>query len=49
VVNLIRIEGAETLYHQCLQNIVQIKPECEKWGMPLMIEPLMYISFSFVL
>jgi DhnA family fructose-bisphosphate aldolase class Ia len=49
VVNLIRIEGAETLYHQCLHNIVQIKPECEKWGMPLMIEPLMYISFSFVL
>ena len=46
VVNLIRIEGAEALYHQCLHNIVQIKPECEKWGMPLMIEPLMHAPSS---
>jgi DhnA family fructose-bisphosphate aldolase class Ia len=27
---------------QCLQNILRIKPECERYGMPLMIEPLVF-------
>ena len=28
------------LYHQCVKNICRLKPECEKYGMPLMVEPL---------
>ena len=27
---------------QCLQNILKIKPECDRLGMPLMVEPLVF-------
>ena len=30
------------LADQCLQNILRIKPECDYFGMPLMIEPLVF-------
>ncbi|HEC23002.1 MAG TPA: aldolase [Chloroflexi bacterium] len=40
VVNLFRIPGQPEVYHQCIQNINRLKPECERYGMPLMIEPL---------
>ncbi|HRJ73723.1 MAG TPA: hypothetical protein PLS03_15985 [Terrimicrobiaceae bacterium] len=42
VVNLFRIPGEPEVSDQCVQNILRIKPECERFGMPLMIEPLVF-------
>jgi DhnA family fructose-bisphosphate aldolase class Ia len=42
VVNLFRIPGAPTVTDQCIQNILRIKPACDAFGMPLMIEPLVF-------
>lgn len=42
VVNLFRIPGAPEVTDQCIQNILSIKPQCDIWGMPLMIEPLVF-------
>lgn len=42
VVNLFRIPGEPEVWDQCIQNILKIKPVCEKYGMPLMIEPLVF-------
>lgn len=40
VVNVFLIPGQPELYHQCIENVCKLKPECEKYGMPLMVEPL---------
>jgi DhnA family fructose-bisphosphate aldolase class Ia len=40
VVNLILIPGEQELYHQCLNNVVKLRRECELYAIPLMIEPL---------
>lgn len=42
VVNLFRIPNQPEVADQCIQNILQIKPECDRYGMPLMIEPLVF-------
>src|SRR5438105_4541327 len=42
VVNLFRIPDQPEVADQCLQNILRIKPECDRHGMPLMIEPLVF-------
>ena len=42
VVNLFSIPGAPEVTAQCLDNILQIKPACERYAMPLMIEPLVF-------
>ena len=42
VVNLFSIPGAPGVTAQCLDNILQIKPLCERYAMPLMIEPLVF-------
>ena len=42
VVNLFRIPEQPEVADQCLQNILRIKPECDRMGMPLMIEPLVF-------
>lgn len=42
VVNLFRIPGRPEVTDQCLQNILRIKPDCDRHGMPLMIEPLVF-------
>jgi fructose-bisphosphate aldolase, class I len=42
VVNLFCIPDQPGLADQCLQNILRIKPECERYGMPLMVEPLVF-------
>ena len=42
VVNLFRIPGQPEVTDQCIQNILKIKPECDIYGMPLMIEPLVF-------
>src|SRR5262245_57955822 len=40
VVNLFLLPDQPEVYEQCLANIGAIKPQCERYGMPLMIEPL---------
>src|ERR1043166_323222 len=42
VVNLFRIPGQPEVTDQCIENILRIKPECERYAMPLMIEPLVF-------
>ena len=42
VVNLFRIPGEPEVSDQCVQNILRIKPACDRYGMPLMVEPLVF-------
>lgn len=42
VVNLFRIPEQPEVADQCVQNILSIKPDCERWAMPLMVEPLVF-------
>jgi DhnA family fructose-bisphosphate aldolase class Ia len=42
VVNLFSIPGEPEVTDQCIQNILKIKPACNHYGMPLMIEPLVF-------
>ena len=39
-VNLFQLEGAPEVHEQCVRNIARLKPEADRYGMPLMIEPL---------
>lgn len=42
VVNLFQIPGAPQVTDQCIQNILTLKPLTDRFGMPLMIEPLVF-------
>ncbi len=42
VVNLFNIPGEPELTDQCIQNILRLKPACDRYGMPLMVEPLVF-------
>lgn len=42
VVNLLRVPGADELTEECIRSIAKLKPACERFGMPLMIEPLVF-------
>jgi DhnA family fructose-bisphosphate aldolase class Ia len=42
VANLFRIPNQPEVADQCIQNILRLKPECDRFGMPLMIEPLVF-------
>ena len=42
VVNLFRIPEQPGVTDQCIQNILRLKPQCDHYGMPLMIEPLVF-------
>lgn len=42
VVNLFSIPGEPEVADQCINNILKIKPVCEHFAMPLMIEPLVF-------
>jgi fructose-bisphosphate aldolase, class I len=42
VVNLFQIPGQPEVTDQCIQNITKLKPQCERYCMPLMIEPLVF-------
>lgn len=44
VVNLFSIPDCPEVTDQCIENILRIKPECERMAMPLMIEPLLFRS-----
>jgi len=40
VVNLLMLPDQPEVYHQCVANVCKLKPDCERYGMPLMVEPL---------
>ncbi|MDX2065241.1 MAG: hypothetical protein SFX74_05810, partial [Fimbriimonadaceae bacterium] len=40
VVNLFLIDGEPDLHLQCLRNVAQLRAECDRYAMPLMVEPL---------
>lgn len=40
VVNLLLLPDQPELHAQCVENICRLKPQCDRYGMPLMIEPL---------
>ncbi|HSI73454.1 MAG TPA: hypothetical protein VK934_09775 [Fimbriimonas sp.] len=40
VVNLLLLPDQPELHEACVENICRLKPQCERHGMPLMIEPL---------
>lgn len=42
VVNLFSIPDEPEVADQCVQNILKIKPETDRYGIPLMIEPLVF-------
>ena len=42
VVNLFRIPDQPEIADQCIRNICALKPQCDHFGMPLMIEPLVF-------
>jgi class I fructose-bisphosphate aldolase len=42
VVNLFRIPEHSEVTDQCILNVLRLKPECDRFAMPLMIEPLVF-------
>jgi DhnA family fructose-bisphosphate aldolase class Ia len=42
VVNLFSIPEQPEVTAQCVDNILKIKPEADRWNVPLMIEPLVF-------
>jgi DhnA family fructose-bisphosphate aldolase class Ia len=42
VVNLFQIPDQPEVTDQCIRNICKLKPACERYGLPLMIEPLVF-------
>ncbi len=40
VLNLFMLPDQPEVHRACIQNILKLKPETERYGMPLMIEPL---------
>jgi len=43
IVNLFYTPDRPDLYHQCIQNVCTVRAECERFGMPLMVEPLVML------
>jgi fructose-bisphosphate aldolase, class I len=41
-VNLFRVPGAPEVTEECIRNIIHLLPESDRYGMPLMIEPLVF-------
>jgi len=44
VVNLLWAPDQIDLHRQCVENVIRFKPQCERFGMPLMVEPLVMIA-----
>jgi class I fructose-bisphosphate aldolase len=42
VVNLFAIPNQPEVADQCIENVLRIQPDCDRYGMPLMIEPLVF-------
>jgi fructose-bisphosphate aldolase, class I len=43
VVNLLLLPSQPELHRQCVNNISKLKVECENYGVPLMVEPLVML------
>ena len=41
-VNLFQIPGAPDVHDQCVENILKLKPQADYYGMPMMVEPLVF-------
>jgi fructose-bisphosphate aldolase, class I len=41
-VNLFQIPGAPEVHEQCVENILRLKPQADHYGVPMMIEPLVF-------
>ena len=41
-VNLFQIPGAPEVHQQCVENILKLKPQADYYGVPMMIEPLVF-------
>lgn len=41
-VNLFQIPGTPEVTRQCIENILRLKPASDKYGMPMMVEPLVF-------
>jgi DhnA family fructose-bisphosphate aldolase class Ia len=37
---LLLVPGETDLHRQCVESLCRLKPECERYGMPLMVEPI---------
>lgn len=46
VVNLLLLPDEPELHRQCIQNVAKLRPVCDRYGMPLMVEPLAMQSNS---
>jgi len=42
--NLLQIPGEPELHGQCVQNVTVLRSACDRYGMPLMVEPLVFKS-----
>ncbi len=41
-VNLFQIPGASIVHDHCVENICRLKVECDRYRMPMMVEPLVF-------
>lgn len=41
-VNLFQIPGAPEVHQQCVENILRLKPQADYYGVPMMVEPLVF-------
>jgi class I fructose-bisphosphate aldolase len=46
VVNLFMLPDEPDLFRQCVGNIARVRADCDRYGMPLMIEPLVMLPNS---
>ncbi|TJW40062.1 MAG: aldolase, partial [Mesorhizobium sp.] len=46
VVNLFMLPDEPDLFRQCVHNIARVRADCERYGLPLMIEPLAMLPNS---
>jgi DhnA family fructose-bisphosphate aldolase class Ia len=46
VVNLFMLPDEPDLFRQCVTNIARVRADCDRYGMPLMIEPLVMLPNS---
>ena len=46
VVNLFMLPDEPDLFRQCVANIARVRADCDRYGMPLMIEPLVMAPHS---
>lgn len=42
-VNLLLLPDQPELHRQCVRNVADLKTECDRYGMPLMVEPLVML------